>query len=230
MIAYLDEDFAAAVTEFDRLATVATGEDAVGAGYWAGKALWARGDTAAARARWRQVVSRSRESYYAWRAAQRLGTPFWQFAPAAPVPAAEPEALVRVRQLTALGMEVEARFELDGLAARAGVAPDRGLGIATALAQGEWPAQALRIAQRAAAQGAPFGRPLMELLYPLPFREVLLAEARQAGVDPMLVAGIVRQESTFDPIARSAADARGLMQVLPSVGTATARRAALFIP
>jgi soluble lytic murein transglycosylase len=66
-----------------------------------------------------------------------------------------------------------------------------------------------------------------ELLYPMPYREVLIAGARAAAVDPMLVAGVIRQESLFDPAARSVADARGLMQVLPSVGEQLARRAGL---
>lgn len=38
------------------------------------------------------------------------------------------------------------------------------------------------------------------------------------------MAGLIRQESAFDPEARSQADARGLMQVLPSVGAEYARR------
>jgi soluble lytic murein transglycosylase len=42
-------------------------------------------------------------------------------------------------------------------------------------------------------------------------------------VDPLLAAAIVRQESAFDPNARSVADARGLMQVLPRVGAVLAR-------
>ncbi len=42
-------------------------------------------------------------------------------------------------------------------------------------------------------------------------------------MDPLLAAAIIRQESAFDPGAHSAADARGLMQVLPSVGATLAR-------
>ena len=43
----------------------------------------------------------------------------------------------------------------------------------------------------------------------------------------MLAAAVIRQESAFDPEARSTADARGLMQVMPAVGTQLARRAGL---
>jgi len=42
-------------------------------------------------------------------------------------------------------------------------------------------------------------------------------------LDPFLVAALVAQESTFDPKIRSAADAWGLMQILPSTGRRYAR-------
>ncbi len=60
------------------------------------------------------------------------------------------------------------------------------------------------------------------LLYPLPHRDRLLAEARRREVDPHLLAAVLREESSFDPRALSGASARGLAQlVLP-----TARRLA----
>ncbi len=42
--------------------------------------------------------------------------------------------------------------------------------------------------------------------------------------EPALVLGITRQESGFDPYARSSADARGMMQLLPSTASLVARR------
>ena len=42
--------------------------------------------------------------------------------------------------------------------------------------------------------------------------------------EPALVHAITRQESEFDPSARSGADARGLMQIIPGTASATARR------
>jgi soluble lytic murein transglycosylase len=47
-------------------------------------------------------------------------------------------------------------------------------------------------------------------------------ESRRNNLDPALVAGLIRQESSFNPKAVSAAGARGLMQLLPSVGAAIA--------
>jgi len=48
-------------------------------------------------------------------------------------------------------------------------------------------------------------------------------EAERNGVDPMLVAGLIRQESTFQPDALSYADAYGLMQLLPKTARLMSR-------
>ncbi len=55
-------------------------------------------------------------------------------------------------------------------------------------------------------------RPYRELLYPLPYRGLLEAETGKRGVEPMLLAAIIREESRFDPRALSGASARGLTQ------------------
>ncbi len=62
------------------------------------------------------------------------------------------------------------------------------------------------------------------LAYPLPFREPLERYAESSGLDPYIVAGLIRQESEFDPGAISRANARGLTQVLPSTGREVSRR------
>src|SRR3546814_19996107 len=49
-------------------------------------------------------------------------------------------------------------------------------------------------------------------------------EARKHRRDPAWVAADIRAESIFNPRARSSANARGLMQVLPSTGAAVAKR------
>jgi soluble lytic murein transglycosylase len=71
--------------------------------------------------------------------------------------------------------------------------------------------------------GRPLDRDLLAAIYPLPYRDILLAEARDREADPFLLAGLIRQESAFWVDARSRADARGLMQVLPATGAELAR-------
>jgi soluble lytic murein transglycosylase len=56
-----------------------------------------------------------------------------------------------------------------------------------------------------------------ELLFPQPWNEDVRMASLQFGVDEELIYAIMRQESAFDPRARSVADAFGLMQVLPEV-------------
>ncbi|MCL5745551.1 MAG: transglycosylase SLT domain-containing protein, partial [Acidobacteria bacterium] len=70
--------------------------------------------------------------------------------------------------------------------------------------------------------GAP--RAVWELLFPLPYKSDLLRYARQYDLDPYLVAGLIRQESEFDPQALSRANAHGLTQVMPATGRQLARK------
>lgn len=55
------------------------------------------------------------------------------------------------------------------------------------------------------------------LLHPLAHRDLLFEAGRRFGIDPLLLAAIIREESRFDPRALSAASARGLTQfILPT--------------
>lgn len=56
---------------------------------------------------------------------------------------------------------------------------------------------------------------LWQALFPLPYWSTIRAEAQRKGVDPYLVAALIRQESAFDTDAKSHANAQGLMQLLP---------------
>jgi soluble lytic murein transglycosylase len=63
-----------------------------------------------------------------------------------------------------------------------------------------------------------------QLLFPLPFRPALDDFARQRELDPFMVAGLIRQESEFNPTVRSRANAYGLTQIIPSTGRLLARK------
>jgi soluble lytic murein transglycosylase len=56
-----------------------------------------------------------------------------------------------------------------------------------------------------------------ELLFPRKFLDLIQSSADKFGIRPELMLSIIRQESAFNPQARSGADAMGLMQLLPSV-------------
>jgi soluble lytic murein transglycosylase len=53
---------------------------------------------------------------------------------------------------------------------------------------------------------------------PSPIRELIVAESRRAGIDPLLYAALVRQESTFRPAVKSWVGATGLGQIMPATG------------
>ena len=55
------------------------------------------------------------------------------------------------------------------------------------------------------------------LLFPQPYWDDLVADAGNHGLDPYLVASLIRQESEFNAGAVSRANAYGLMQLLPSM-------------
>lgn len=56
-----------------------------------------------------------------------------------------------------------------------------------------------------------------ELLFPRNYRELIVKSAEQEGILPEFPFSIIRQESAFNPRARSPVDAFGLMQLLPSL-------------
>ncbi len=62
------------------------------------------------------------------------------------------------------------------------------------------------------------------LLFPLGWQDRLRARSERHGLDPYLVAALIRQESEFHPGARSRAGALGLMQIMPSTGRGLFRR------
>ncbi|VWL89185.1 Soluble lytic murein transglycosylase [Collinsella intestinalis] len=56
---------------------------------------------------------------------------------------------------------------------------------------------------------------LFKSMYPLHYEDEITASAATHGVDPYLVAAVIRSESSWDPEASSHQGARGLMQLMP---------------
>jgi soluble lytic murein transglycosylase len=63
--------------------------------------------------------------------------------------------------------------------------------------------------------GADIPKRFWEILFPLPYWDVIQKEAEKRALDPYLVASIIRQESAFEPATVSNAGAVGLMQIMP---------------
>ena len=62
------------------------------------------------------------------------------------------------------------------------------------------------------------------LIFPQPYWNDLVSDSAKNGLDPYLVASLIRQESEFNAGAYSPAHAMGLMQLLPSVGKENAKK------
>lgn len=62
------------------------------------------------------------------------------------------------------------------------------------------------------------------ILFPQMYWTDIKAEAERNGLDPYMVASLIRQETEFNPGAISNKNAYGLMQLLPSVGRSLARQ------
>jgi len=64
-------------------------------------------------------------------------------------------------------------------------------------------------------------------LFPRPWWEALRSYSQENGLDPYLVASLIRQESEFNPSAISHSNAYGLMQLLPRTGKGEAKKEGL---
>lgn len=64
---------------------------------------------------------------------------------------------------------------------------------------------------------------ILKVIFPLEYWELIRRHATARGLDPYLIAALVAQESTFDATIRSAANAWGLMQIIPATGRRLAR-------
>jgi len=67
-------------------------------------------------------------------------------------------------------------------------------------------------------------RSYWEALFPRPYWSDLKRFSAANGLDPYLVASLIRQESEFNPVAVSRANAVGLMQLLPRTGKLVAHQ------
>ncbi len=227
MIALLSGSSQPAAEEFDALAErYGASDEALGATYWAGRSWAQAGDSVKARDRWQRVTSRDPLSYYAALGASRLGTRSWT-PPAAPDSfPSDPDVagvVSRAALLSRLGMSQESRWELDRLTKSPDNSPERLLVLANVFRSQGMAGQAIQLARRALAEGAPADARTYRLIYPLIHGDALLAEATEQGIDPSFVAAVIRQESSFNPGATSPAGARGLAQVMPEVGERLAR-------
>ncbi len=139
------------------------------------------------------------------------------------------ERVKKAEQLLSIGLQQLALGELEEASKHSPNSPIVNLRIAQIYQARNENAAAINALRRAFpdyAQALPeeMTREVWAVFYPLKWWETIQQESRRHNLDPYLIAGLIRQESIFNPQARSRAGALGLMQLLPSTGRLVARR------
>jgi soluble lytic murein transglycosylase len=75
-----------------------------------------------------------------------------------------------------------------------------------------------------AAGGEDLPPDVLEIIFPIDYWPLIQKYSKLHGLDPYLLTALMAQESTFTAEIRSSANARGLMQLLPSTGRIYARK------
>ena len=207
----------------------ASGPQRTAARFWLGKMAEARGDTTKARAIWLALAREDSLGYYGMRARPETGLPPLAFAPLAPpVAATQPPppgvlaGLARIDTLLLAGLDSEAQAEVRVVLAHPPTDLETLLAWSEGLGVRGFGSAGVRLGWQAALL-APGDVRVLRAIFPWPNRAAVEAEAQEFGVDALLLAALVRQESVFDVEALSPAGARGLAQLLPSTASLMAR-------
>jgi soluble lytic murein transglycosylase len=140
-------------------------------------------------------------------------------------------AMHRAETLLDLGLKAEASWEIDGVVGQYAATKD----VAHMSAVADWttahdlPGLTLRIGKQMSdlvGLGS-LPRALQKQAYPAGWGDIVAQQTSSYGGDPLLLLAIMRQESSFDPSAQSAAQARGLTQIEPSTARTIAGKLGL---
>jgi soluble lytic murein transglycosylase len=204
--------------------------------FWAGKWAKAAKNPVAAERAFKNVIALHPQSYYAWRAAVMLGWNVGDFnrlrqiqpnlsfkLPYEPLPVGSEI----VQELYLLGQDRDAWIELQGELTN----PQQltveeqfteGL-LLVKMGQTSTGVQSIwNLAQRESPLEQQQWRSLRNQetywysLFPFPNQKSIIANAREAEINPLLTISVIRKESTFDPTIGSRVGAVGLMQIIPS--------------
>ncbi|MFQ5897240.1 MAG: transglycosylase SLT domain-containing protein [Candidatus Methylomirabilia bacterium] len=242
-IAYLGSDFAGAAREFGQLveAPASTGFQLAGR-YWAGRSLERLGKPREALRLFRSLLAGAPRSYYGILAARRykiapgsVPKPLPVRLPTDPrTPLANQVHFARAEALRALGLVDHAERELEELSRKVFADPQKLYGVATAFVRHERYHLALRILRESFTDFAWSGHSQLPqqfwtAFYPFGWESEIREVARRKALEPYLVAAVVREESGFDPLARSPVGAGGLMQLMPQTARSLAVRAGVAV-
>ncbi|MGB9008542.1 MAG: transglycosylase SLT domain-containing protein [Candidatus Acidiferrales bacterium] len=214
--------------------------------YWLGRLAEESHNTGLARSYYEKLQDRFPQNYFATEASVRLNAlgagpdtdpdvlatipplpPAMTLGPT--IPAAAENRQARADALRSIAFDASAELELRAAFAATGEPRLLLEAAQEAVAAGHVGAAIVTIRQiYPQIEWRPFSEVPREVwltAFAMPYQSSILSRSSQAGVDPMLTAGLIRQESAYDPEARSGANARGLMQLLPKTARRFAKQA-----
>jgi peptidoglycan lytic transglycosylase len=212
--------------------------------YWLGRLAEEAGDPALARGYYAKLQERYPQNYFQSLAVARMRSlgagpvtnadvlakvpPVLPAQPLGTIPAAATERQARADALHSIAFDASAELELRAAYASTGEPRLLLEAAQAAVAAGHVGAAIVTVRQIYPQLDArPFDqvpRDVWMAAYPLPFGTSIRQWSAHAGIDPMLTAGLIRQESAFEPEAHSGANAFGLMQLLPKTARQMAKK------
>lgn len=200
--------------------------------YWSARAYQRLGDKDQARAIFRQIATTPTNDFYRLHALEHLkGMALRQ--PLAPLSEEQRRdwprdpVLARAELLSDLGLDDLALEELESERPKASPRAADALSGWILARQGRRRESMTFLSRAFPALGTPRQDELparaLELYYPLEYVSIVKRYAREEGLSSPLVMAMIRQESGFDPHARSWAGAHGLMQLMPRTARGLAR-------
>jgi soluble lytic murein transglycosylase len=193
--------------------------------YWQARALENAGELLEARNLFETLAISTGSNYYPTLAAMRVNQR-GASSPAASAPDLVPGVvpadsgpaqfhLARVAALRVLGLRELEAPELRAIEPHIGRNRElQTFVLAELQAASAW-FDAIEMAMGMSARGELDSATAERIRYPRGYWNLLTTASSRNQLDPYLVAALIRQESLFDPQARSTSDARGLMQLLP---------------
>jgi soluble lytic murein transglycosylase len=231
---FLVEDYESAAGVFDEYRRLhPNGWRISQATYWAARSRLALGREADARPLLRELRRSDPLSYYGIRAAELLDEPGL----AIPMQASPPRrdrtdtlvrnGLRRVLALDKLGRRADLAQEVERLREHFSREDGGDYALAEALNEAGYTLTAISIGWDIFRREGKWNTRLLRIIHPFPFQPLVVAEAMEHGMDPYLVAAVIRRESAFNPKVTSSAGAIGLMQIMPATGRGLAREVGL---
>lgn len=187
--------------------------------YWLGRSQAELGDQQTANQTFQNIIMQ--RDYYAFLAADKLGQPYQmnhnpivfektEFDTFSQLP-----AVSRLREFYTLNMQLEARRQAYKL--KQSMNPRELQLLATLTHKWQWHNQTIALLGKAQYWDA------LDLRFPIVYDTAILKASKINGIDPSWLFGIARQESAFNPKARSHVGASGLMQLMPKTATLIAK-------